>query len=469
VKKDGHLQALDAEIVFDTGAYADHGAGTVSFAGQCAGGRYFIPHVNIVGNLVYTNKTICGAYRGYGNPQITFAHESQLDTIAEQLGIDPLDLRMMNAVEQGDTLRTTGQKFHSAAFKETLQKAAAMSGWKKKRKSKRPKRGIGISGMYHVTGLLGSSAFVKVNEDGTATILMGAIDIGTGTETVVTQIAAEVLGIPPDSISIVSGDTGTTPYDFGSVASRVTYTAGNAVKLAAEDAKQQLLDVAAKILEERLENLVARDGKIFATDAPERSATMGEISFTAVAFQGGPILGRGSYLPDVKPFDRKIVTGCPWGAYPFPNHVHGTQVAEVEVDTETGQVHVLRIVAVHDVGRAINPNGVRGQLIGAIQHGLGYALTESMTWDGKGHLLTPSFLDYKIFRSTDMPDVEVDWVESNDPIGPYGAKGVGEPGLVPTAPAIANAIYDAIGVRFKDLPITPDKILVALRENDGSR
>jgi CO/xanthine dehydrogenase Mo-binding subunit len=468
VKRNGILRALEAEIIFDSGAYADHGGGTVSFAGQCAGGRYVIPNINIVGYLVYTNKTINGAYRGYGNPQITFAHESQIDTIAEQLGLDPLDIRLLNAVKQGDTLVTTGEKFPSVAFKETLEKAAIMADWKTKKRKKFVKRGIGIAGMYHVSGLLGSSAMIKANEDGTMTILMGAVDIGTGTETVVTQIAAEVLGVPPRSISIVSGDTETTPYDFGSVSSRTLYTAGNAVKLAAEDVKQQLFKIAADKLGAKAEDLTAKEGRIYVSGTPEKSLSISEVAFTAVAFKGGPITGRGSYLPDVKPYDPKIVTGCPWGAYPFPNHVHGTQVAEVEVDTETGQVSVLKAIAVHDVGKAINPNGIRGQLIGGIQHGVGYALTESMKWDDKGNQLTFSFLDYKVPRSTDMPkEIQVDWVESNDPLGPFGAKGVGEPGMVPTAPAIANAIYDAIGVRIKELPITPDKILRALAEKKG--
>jgi len=240
---------------------------------------------------------------------------------------------------------------------------------------------------------------------------------------------------------------------------------GNAVKMAAMDARQQLLEIAAERLEANVKDLVMKNGNIVVMlGTPYRSLTIKEAASIGYKHHGGPISGRGSFLQEVEPLNPKSVSGFPWAAHPFPNFVHGAQVAEVEVDTETGEVKVLKMISVHDVGRALNPMGLRGQLIGGLCQGLGYALYENLLYDEKGNLLTRNFTDYKVPRSVDIPVFDVDWVESNDPIGPLGAKGAGEPALVPTAAAIANAVNDAIGVRIKELPITPEKVLRALRK-----
>jgi carbon-monoxide dehydrogenase large subunit len=467
VTKTGKLNAIEAMMVFDTGAYSDHGPGVVSYAAQTIGGRYNIPNIKVDSFCVYTNKTACGAFRGYGAPQATFACETQLDRIARDLQIDPLELRLMNAVDEGDICQTTGQPFYSVAFKETLKKAAESIKWgtSESPSMKNKKIGKGLAGLVHVTGLLGSSAVVNIYQDGTVQILTGAVDIGTGSDTALIQIAAEILGVRNEHISIVTGDTQRTPYDFGSVASRVVYSAGKAVILAAEDAKKQLLKNAASILEASVDKLVIEDEKVYVSGTPERRISLSEVARYAYSFGTGPIVGRGTFLPDVKPLDPQINKGFPFGAYPFPNFVHGAVGVEIAVDIETGEIEVIKIATVQDVGKAINPQNVRGQLIGGAVQGVGYALYEKMLYDQKGKLLNNSYRDYRIPRSISIPEVDAQWVESNDPKGPFGAKGVGEPPMIAIAPAIANAIYDAIGVWIKEIPVEPEAVLKALKIN----
>ncbi len=328
------------------------------------------------------------------------------------------------------------------------------------------KRGRGVAWMAYPIGFTAyanpSAAFVKVNQDGSAVVWTGAADVGQGSTTALAQIAADALGVPLERITMVTSDTLHTPMDLGSVASRVTYIAGNAILRACTQARQVLLEVAAEELGIGPEGLESRGGWILVRDLPERRVPLAEIARKAEAVKGRPPIGAGSYNPPTTFLDPETGQGKPYNTY-----VYATQIAEVDVDTETGEVRVLRLVAVHDCGRAINPLLVEGQIQGGMAMGMGYALSEEMVVQG-GQVLNTKFADYLVPTAMDVPPMVVDLVEVPDPSGPFGAKGVGEPALLPTAPAIVNAIYDAVGVRIRELPVTAERVLAALRAKDTS-
>lgn len=328
------------------------------------------------------------------------------------------------------------------------------------------KRGRGIACMWYPIGFTvsanPSAAVVKVNEDGTATVLTGTVEIGQGSLTILAQIAAEELGISPHEVTMVSADTDGTPVDTGAIASRTTYVTGNAVRLAAQEAKKILFEVAAPMLGVRVDQLETRQGRIWVIDFPQKSVSIGEVAYYSQVKLGRPVQGSASWNPPTVPLDPQTGQGKPFNTY-----VYATQIAEVEVDTETGQVDVLRIVAAHDCGTPINPMLVEGQIQGGISMGVGFALSEEMVFSNNGTLLTSSLSNYLIPTAVDMPEIEVIIVDNYDPTGPFGAKGVGEPTLVPTAAAILNAIYDAVGVRLYSLPATPEKVLNALQEKQA--
>ncbi|MBC7242364.1 MAG: molybdopterin-dependent oxidoreductase [Anaerolineae bacterium] len=328
------------------------------------------------------------------------------------------------------------------------------------------KRGRGIACMWYPIGFTvsanPSAAVVKVNEDGTATVLTGTVETGQGSLTVLAQIAAEELGISPHEVIMVSADTDGTPVDTGAIASRTTYVTGNAIRLAAKEAKKILFEVAAPMLGVRTDQLETRQGRIWVIDFPQKNISIGEVAYYSQVKLGRPVQGSASWNPPTVPLDPQTGQGKPFNTY-----VYATQIAEVEVDTETGQVDVLRIVAAHDCGTPINPMLVEGQIQGGISMGVGFALSEEMVFSSNGTLLTSSLSNYLIPTTMDMPEIEVIIVDNYDPTGPFGAKGVGEPTLVPTAAAILNAIYDAVGVRLYSLPATPEKVLKALREKEA--
>jgi CO/xanthine dehydrogenase Mo-binding subunit len=328
------------------------------------------------------------------------------------------------------------------------------------------KRGRGIACMWYPIGFTvsanPSAAVVKVNEDGTATVLTGTVETGQGSLTVLAQIAAEELGISPRDVIMVSADTDGTPVDTGAIASRTTYVTGNAIRLAAKEAKKILFEVAAPMLGVRTDQLETRQGRIWVIDFPQKNISIGEVAYYSQVKLGRPVQGSASWNPPTVPLDPQTGQGKPFNTY-----VYATQIAEVEVDTETGQVDVLRIVAAHDCGTPINPMLVEGQIQGGISMGVGFALSEEMVFSSNGTLLTSSLSNYLIPTTVDMPEIEVIIVDNYDPTGPFGAKGVGEPTLVPTAAAILNAIYDAVGVRLYSLPATPEKVLKALREKEA--
>lgn len=303
-----------------------------------------------------------------------------------------------------------------------------------------------------------SAAVVKVNEDGTATLLTGTVEVGQGSLTVLGQIVAQELGISAGDVRIVSADTDATPMDTGAIASRTTFVTGNAARLAAAEAKEILFEVAAGMLSAAPEELEAVDHQIRVTDSPEQRVMLRDVAGQAQLVFGTPPLGSASFNPPTVPMDPETGQG-----EPFASYMYATQIADVEVDDETGEVEVLRIYAAHDAGTAINPALVEGQIEGGIAMGVGMALEEEIIFDAEGRQVNPNLTNYLIPTSLDMPKVEVDIVQSYDPIGPFGAKGVGEPTLVPTAPAIMNAIHDAVGVRITDLPATAEKVLFAIK------
>jgi len=327
------------------------------------------------------------------------------------------------------------------------------------------KRGRGIACMFYPLGFTSypnpSSAFVKVNPDGTAVVLTGAADVGQGSTTVLAQIAAEELGIPYEHVTLVTADTERTPMDAGSVASRVTYIMGNAIRKAAAQCKEILFQCAEQELGVMREGLEAADGVIRLKAFPEKALPIGEVARKSELLKGRPAVGSGTYNPPTTFLDPETGHGKPYATY-----VYAAQVAEVEVDTETGEVDLLKMYAVHDCGTAVNPMFVEGQVSGGISMGVGYGLLEELVTKD-GYVINGNLRDYVIPTILDSPDIEVDLVQEPEPTGPFGAKGVGEPVLLPTAPAIVNAIYDAVGVRIRSLPATPEKILKALKESQS--
>jgi carbon-monoxide dehydrogenase large subunit len=465
IKKDGTIISRHAKIVYDTGAYADRGPTVLEKACLTAIGPYKIPHVKVEGYLVYTNKPPAGAFRGYGIPQVCWAHESQMDIIADKLGIDPLTIRLKNIVEEGYVSSTEKTEHHAVGLGECLKKVgeniAQKGGGTKRVSGRRVKKGSGIACGYKISRTpSGANASIKLNADGGADILVSSVEMGQGVNTILSQIASETLGIPLNRIRVVAADTYTTPFFPASTSSRTTFFMGNAVKQAAEDIKEQLFAIAENILETEGENLVLESGTFFDKTNAERTLEVSKV--IELTYAGGiNILGHGSYYhykPGQVPSHVKVSTP------PSLCWMYGTHGVTLEIDTETGQIHVLRVVAAHDVGKAINPVTCEGQIEGGVVQGMGTTLFEEMLVGEGGDILNPSLADYKIPVAMDIPEINPIVVEEAHREGPYGAKGVGEMTTVPIAPAIANAIYDAIGVRIKDLPINQERILKALKE-----
>ncbi|MBI4187549.1 MAG: xanthine dehydrogenase family protein molybdopterin-binding subunit [Chloroflexi bacterium] len=470
--KDGTIVAWRERTIQDIGAYADIGQWTGVVTLASTPGTYKIPNVWADNYLVYTDKSNSGAYRGFGNPQATFARESLLDIAAGQMGMDPLELRLKNIIKPADLPYTTsnGLIVRSCGMEECLKKAAEAIGWGSKRKAN---TGVGLSCTINWGGDKGGdknlfdacfgSALVEIAVDGSVTVRTGNSDIGQGLYTTLAQIAAEELGIPLDRVTVVGADSDTTPPDMGCYASRSALVTGSAMKRAASEAKETLLKVASKMLEVDPEDLMAKRGKIQVKDL-SKSLPIEEVAraayFTNMGGDAGPIIGRGVWTSQTVP---QNADG--YGNF-VPAYAFAAHAAEVEVDPATGTVRITRYVTAHDTGRVINVHAVEGQIHGATGQGIGYGmLEEGLTYDSQdGHLRTPSIMEYKLPTAADLPDMQTFIVEAIDPDIPLGNKGVGEPGIICPAAAIANAIYDAVGVRIKDLPITPVKIMRALQE-----
>ncbi|MBI2860726.1 MAG: molybdopterin-dependent oxidoreductase [Chloroflexi bacterium] len=461
VKKDGTMIALQTRVIADAGAYFSATGSITGVNMAYLLGLYRVPNTAGQADIVYTNTTPSGAVRGYGNPEGMFALEQVVDMAAEKIGMDPMELRLKNHRTTGEPSRSPSITIESCRLAECMQLGAEKIGWKEKRATRNKagikRRGLGMAVTTHNAGsfprmLDYTNATIKLNEDGSANLTAGCCELGQGITGVVSQIAAEALGMHAQDIVVYAGDTDVNEFDAGCVGSRATYNIGNAVVRAASEAKQKLLERAAKMLEAEPGELEAREGRVFFKVAPDKGITIAEVAKDAIYnFKGdaGQISGH-----------------CSWEAK-WNTPAFEAVFAEVEVDTETGEVRVIKVAQAHDIGRAINPLTVEGQLEGSIMQGMGWALTEDFAVNSKGILESDNFTSYKIPSSMDIPETEVLLVEYPIESGPFGAKSVGECGVNAIAPAIANAISDATGIRLFELPMNPERVLHALHRKEA--
>ena len=463
VDREGRVLSRDITCHMDGGAYSSTGPIATSVPFLCMEQAYRMENVRYNGYRVFTNKPIRGMFRTHGRA-FACGIDLQLDLIGSELGIDPVTMRLRNARQAGD-YTPTRSLVPSCGMTETIEKTAERAGWKEKWGKLPPFHGIGIGCNSVQTGFPmgirgGSTAFIKFNEDGGATVISGVVDNGQGNENMIVQIAAEELGLLPEDIQIITADTEVTPSDPGSYSMCETFIGGNAVRLAAIDAKEKLFQVAARALEAKPGELTARDRRIFVKGEPERSIPVGRVIRMALS-KGQSIAGEGSYWPKVDP--RREWVENPFGQL-SETFSFGTTMVEVKVDPETGLVDVLEAWASQDVGFALNPKVIEGQFEGGVtMGGQGGMLTEYHIWDG-GRLLNPTQLEYRLPLAPDMPKINSIIVESNDPTGPYGAKEAGMSVAMSAAQAYVSAICNAIGAPIKEYPITPDKIVKALEE-----
>ena len=510
VKNDGSIIAVKARVVQDGGAYCSYGVVTILYSGALLGALYDIPNIQYDGYRVLTNKPVCGAMRGHGSVNVRFAFESQLDEIAAKLKMDPAAIRRRNLLKP-PCITINGLRVQSYGLPECIDQVVTRSRWNE-RKGKLPKgRGLGIGCSHYVSGAANSiirsdmphsTVNIKIDRDGGVVIYTGASDIGQGSDTMVAQVAAETLGCALSRVKVVAADTDLTPIDIGSYSSRVTFMNGNATLRAAQEVKKQIAAAAAKRMNCAPEDIVYRndqltcgDGSLtrpggaqlhreFATvsgrvegqilrgslqqkrkdEGPKNSMTFEEAVVAAIDFHGA-LSGTGSYAPPPEARGGKHKGA---GVGPSPAYSYSAQVAEVSVDEDTGEVTVHKIWVAHDCGRALNPVSVEGQVIGSVWMGMGQALTEEMIWKD-GLLMNPSLLEYRSPSSVESPEVEAIIVESIDPEGPFGAKEAGEGSLAATIPTIANAIYDAAGIRLHESPFTPERVLSALRAKRNAK
>lgn len=463
-KQDGTLVAAKVKVVADEGAYASTGIAVLRKAASHATGPYRVPNilVDVIG--VFTNHNPTGAMRGFGACQLAIAYEGTLELLAKKLGMDPVDLRRKNLLKAGDGL-TTGQILNVSSALECLEAAQERIGWSDRDyASPKPylKRGFGVSsfcfGLGYGDGFPDTSrARVRFADDDVLELYTGAAEVGQGLTTAMAQIAAHDLGVDPEAVRVTAGDTHRTPEAGSSSATRQTYFSGNAVKLAAFELRHQLMDIAATLLPIHPDELRFVDGYVQHADDPSQ-----RVSLTAVLAEGRR---RGFSLEATGLFQPPTVEGDPNGLSPraFITYLFGSHAAEVLVDVETGEVQVKKIVAVHDVGKAINPMLVTGQIEGGVVQGLGMALMEEVIRKD-GRMMNPNFTDYILPTMVDVPPIEAVILEHFDPGGPYGAHGIGEPPLIGTPPAILAAIADAIGARIPELPATPERVWRAIQE-----
>jgi CO/xanthine dehydrogenase Mo-binding subunit len=463
VKKNGTLTARECEIHLDTGAYAEIGPRVAKKSGYTAAGPYRIPNLKIDSYSVYTNKPPAGAFRGFGVSQSAWAVESQMDIIAAALTMDPLELRKQNGYNEGDKF-VTDETLHAVGLKECLDEVARSIGWEGKSfKSSKVqgstgtnlRRGKGLACMIKATITPSiSCAVVKLNEDASLSIYAGTVEMGQGSETVLAQIAGKELGIPLQTIQVLGVDTDVVPYDLTTSSSRSTFHMGKAVQLAAQDIVRQLKRIVVKEYNVPEDKVSFAGGKI---RLPETQLDYAEVMFKRFGMQGGTLVGEGQVKTSTKDEFGEKSTSAFWFL--------AAGAAEVEVDVDTGKFRLIKYATAVDVGKALNPLGCRQQLAGAAITGIGQAMFEEIAYDN-GQLINPNLVDYVLPSLGDMPSViDPICVEVPDRNGPFGAKGIGESALIPVAPAIANAIYDAVGVRVKDLPIKAEKIYLGLESN----
>ncbi len=465
-KKDGTVKVIDVEVLSDTGAYGEHALTTLMVAGSKTLPIYNrVEGVRFKGKVVYTNQVPAGAYRGYGAIQGNFALESAMDILAEKLGMDPVELRLKNVIREGETspifkIMGEGREgvdmiVRSCKLEEAIKRGAELIGWKDKFK-KKVKNGSKVRGVGMAVAMQGSgianidmaSAILKLNDDGSFNLLIGATDLGTGSDTILAQIAAEAIGVSTDDIIVYSSDTDLTPFDTGAYASSTTYVTGNAVKLAGEKMRKMILEEGAKMLGVDVESVEFNGKEIYTKDGKEK-ITLKELATLLY------------YTENQKQLVADASFVGPESPPPY-----ASAFAEVEVDLETGKVDVLKYVTVLDIGTPINPNLAKVQVEGAAMQGIGMTLYEDVKYSKDGKMLTNNFMYYKIPSRVDVPEMVVEFLDSYEPTGPYGAKSVGEIGIDTPPAAIANAIYNATGIRITSLPISPEKVFAKLKENN---
>ena len=471
VKRDGTLTGMHLQTLLDGGAYGSYGVASTFYTGALQTVTYHVPAYRFEGCRTFTNKPPCGPKRGHGTPQSRFGQEVQLDKIAEALQIDPAEFRL-RIVERPDTLTANYLRIGTIGLAECVHRVTAASGWAEKYRRLPRGRGIGLACSSYLSGaglpiywndLPHSGVQLKLDRSGGVTAFCGATEIGQGSDDVLVGCVAEVLGIEPFDVRAVTGDTDLTPVDLGSYSSRVTLMMGNAAIQAAERARDLLAQAVGRKLDVPASRLVFADRRVFDAEQPGRGVTFQEAVCLAEAMSG-TVGTTGSYTPPKSA--AKFKGG---GVGPSPTYSYTAAVVEVEVDPTTGWVVVPRVWIAHDIGRALNPTLVRGQVEGSVYMGLGEALMEEQAFRRLPARLSgalvhkfPSILEYKSPTSLDMPEVFTELIEHPDPAGPFGAKEVGQGPLLPIMPAVANAVYDAVGVRIDEVPITPDKILKAL-------
>src|SRR6202167_546879 len=513
VKNDGRITSVACKVIQDGGAYCSYGVVTILYSGALIGALYDIPNIRYDGYRVLTNKPACGAMRGHGTVNVRFAFESQLDELAAKIGMDSAEIRQRNLLKP-PCITVNGLRVQSYGLPECIEKTVERSGWKQ-RKGKLPQgRGLGIACSHYVSGAANSiirsdmphsTVNIKIDRDGGVVVYTGASEIGQGSDTMTAQIAAEVFGCSLPRVRVIAADTDLTPIDIGSYSSRVTFMAGNATLRAAAEVKKLIAAAAARKMNCAPEDLLFQSDIVYKQgsappviskvadeevtqsgasvsgrvegqilrgslqqkrkdEGPKDWMTFEEAVVAAIDFHGA-LTGTGSYAP---PADARGGKHKGAGVGPSPAYSYSAQVAEVSVDEDTGEVTVHKVWAAHDCGRALNPVSVEGQIIGSVWMGMGQALTEEMVWKD-GMLMNAGMLEYRSPSSVESPEVEPIIVESIDPEGPFGAKECSEGSLAATIPAIANAIYDAVGVRLHESPFTPERVLAALRAKRNAK
>jgi putative selenate reductase molybdopterin-binding subunit len=466
VKADGTITARSARVILDNGAYTSYGPGVSLTQSMLGGAVYRIPAYRYDGYTVYTNNPFGGAFRGFGSPQFTFAAECHTDMIAERLGMDAVEFRLKNLSHPGD-VAISGPMLTSCGVIECVQKAAEAIGWHDKIANPRPGRGVGIAcGTHFTSGKFHPNvnadfcaAGVKVNEDGSVSLMIGATEMGTGAATTATaMICAEELGVDLADVDVICSDSETIPADFGTYGSRVTTLSGNAVRDACAQVRVQLFRAAAEALDVEPDRLEMGDHAVRVRDDGGRSIDLASVVQSSLFRDrdGRQIMAQSHYDAPCSLPDPETGVGDFAMSYSF-----GAHAVEVEVDQETGHVRIVDFVAATDCGNLVNPALAESQVEGGIAQGIGYGLMEDLVCE-EGQVLNPRFSSYRIPTATEMPPIRSLWVETDDPRGPYGAKGLGEMGLVPTAAAIANAVYNATGARLTRIPLTPERVLSAL-------
>jgi len=465
----GQLLAMENTFYWDGGAYTEYGVNITRASGYSSSGPYEVPNIKTDSYCIYTNHPVGGAMRGFGMPEMHAGLEQCIDELALQIGMDAVEFRKLNCLKTGSIL-VTGSKMHATGLSTCIEKTAEAIGWGKKAPASAPnkRRGKGLALMWKAPAMppnAGSSAWVELAEDGTVNVGVGGQEIGQGVFTVAAQMAAGALGVPYESVRIATPvDTRYSPYEWQTVASRLTWSMGNAVVNAAKDAKRQILDTVAEAWEEPVEDLDIVNGVVISYKSEKEIPLKNLVVYGlpkpgGQGWMGGPVVGRGNFMPT-------YVTGLDaetgQGERAVVHYTTGAQAVEVEVDLDTGRIEIIRGVSTFDVGKAINPELVKAQMEGGFVQGMSSALFESLQLKD-GVVKNPSFVDYRIATSADTPrDLQAYIVEVAQDDGPWGARGIGEHSMVPTIPAIANAIYDAVGVRLEGPPFTAEKVYLAM-------